>query len=915
MKFVYLTRGFFLLLLFMSYLRVDATHFKGANITYECTSACTYRIIVTEYYDCSGIIASPLSINGAFGITGTGGCATPSPLNTWQLIAQTDVTPLCAGMVALNTCGSSPNPLYPGVTELQFYRDYNFCNSGSCTSFTLSYSNCCRNGAILNLNNPNTHSAYITSTILNPSICNQSPAFIDPSPIFLQAGQQAHISLAATDSDGDSLVYLLSSCYDNAGTAIPYNPSFSATQPMGTNWNVALDPGTGDVSFTPVAGSIGEYALCYTVYEYRNGAPIGTYERDLSISVFPSATGANAVPYILPSGSTAPAPVGGAYLSGYTLQAYVNVPLQFRIDGFDPNAGDIISMMWNGSLPGATFTDASNPAITDSVSGLTPQAFLNWTPTAVGRYSFKVSLSDSVCYVSELAEYTFVIDVDSCQAVADAGPYQFICNGQSVIIGTPAIPGYSYQWIPSAGLNNDTIAQPTASPISLPSTTTYQVTASLPSGCSASAITVVTFYGPSGVSVSAPDSICHNDTATIQAVLPTSPSFTLTWDFDGGTVLSGTGAGPYDVVWASAGTKTILLVADDGTCADTVYSSIMVKNDCVWPGDADYDGVADNFDLLAIGLSYGSTGPARPNASLTWEAQVAGPWNDTLPGGVNYVHSDTDGNGVINDDDTLAISLNYGLTHNKTEGGERGGPGDPPLLILPQIDSALVGDTLFLPVFLGVDSIPANNVYGLAFTITYDQTLVDSASASINFANGWMGTQGTNLLGLQKDFFSNGQIDVALTRNDHMNVSGFGQIAVLSIVMVDDISGKNNLYETLNLEISNFKVIGANGEVIPVNPLPAQIVVYQPESTGLDNLYNQGLHIYPNPTSGIVTIELEKSAAFTVDLFDMKGKAIHRLSTRNDHLVMDVSELPAGLYILSVESEGRRMVKKLQVVH
>lgn len=834
MKFVYLTRGICLLLLFIASLHVNATHYKGANITYECISGCTYRIVVSEYFDCSGIII-PTSISGSFSITGTGGCSSPTPLNNWQLIAQTDVTPLCPGMVALNSCGSSPNPLYPGIAELQFYRDYDICGSGTCTSYTLNYSSCCRNGTIINLNNPSTYGVQATSTILNPSICNQAPEFFDPSPIFLQVGQQAHISLSAMDADGDSLVYLLNGCADNGGGAIPYNLPYSANQPLGPGWNVSLNPNSGDITFTPVSGLVGEFALCYTVYEYRNGASIGTYQRDLSITVMPSATAPNQVPFIPPSGSTAPSPVGGSYIAGYSLQAYVNAPIQFRIDGFDPNTGDFIWMTWSESLAGATFTDATNPGITDTVMGLTPQALFDWTPTAVGRYSFKVSLSDSVCYVANLAEYTFIIDVDNCQAV--------------------------------------------------------------------------------GVAISAPDSICHNDTTMIQAILPAGPTFTLSWDFAGGTVLSGTGAGPYEVVWSSSGTKTISLVADDGTCADTISSQIMVKNDCVWPGDADYDGVADNFDLLAIGLSYGSTGPARPNASLIWEAQIASPWNDTLPGGINYVHSDTDGNGVINDDDTLAISLNYGLTHNKTEGGERGGPGDPPLLILPQVDSALVGDTLFLPIFLGVDSIPANNVYGLAFTISYDPSLVDSASASISFASGWMGTPGTDLLSLQKDFYTNGQIDVALTRNDQMNVSGFGQIAVLSIVMVDDISGKNNLYETLNLEITNFRVIGANGEVIPVNPLPAQIVVYQPESTGLEKLYNQGLHIYPNPASGIVTIELEKAADFTAQLFDMKGKAIQQHSTRNDHLAMDVSELPAGLYILSVESDGKRMVKKLQVIH
>ncbi|MDX2249432.1 MAG: T9SS type A sorting domain-containing protein [Bacteroidia bacterium] len=836
MKFVYLTRGCLLFLMIVSFLNVKGSHIKGANITYECTSGCSYRIFVTEYFDCAGLIVSPPStISGTFSITGTGGCTAPSAANPWQFVAQTDVTPLCPGMVALNSCGSSPNPIYPGVVEVQFYRDYNFCSSGSCTAFTLSYSHCCRSGTILTLNNANLYGLAVTSTIKNPGSCNESPDFIDPSPIFLQAGQPAHISLAATDAEGDSLYYFLSACTEAGGNAIPYNISYSPSQPLGAGWNVSLDSVTGDVSFTPVSTAfLGEYVFCYTIAEYRNGSLLGTYQHDLSVTVFPSATAPNVFPYVPALGATAPTPVGCSYIGDYVLQAFVNSPMQFRIDGFDLNTGDFIEMTWSGSLPGATFTDATNAAITDTISGLAPQGLLAWTPSAPGRYSFTVSLWDTVCYVANLGEYTFVIDVDNCDH---------------------------------------------------------------------------------NIAFSLTDSVCNNDTALVQAIVPAGPSFTYSWDFNGGTVLSGSGAGPYELVWATSGVKIITLVTDDGNCTETTTAAIIVKDDCVWPGDADYDGVADNFDLLAIGLSYATTGPARSNASLNWEGQLASLWNDTLPSGVNYNHSDTDGNGVINDDDTLAISLNYGLTHNKTEGGERGGPGDPPLLILPQIDSALVGDTLFLPIYLGVDSIPADSIYGIAFSILYDNTLVDSASAKISYSNGWLGMPGTSLIGLQKDFFANGKIDVALTRNDHISASGFGQIAVLSIVMVDDISGKSNLYENLTLEITDFRVINATGQVIPINPLPAQIVVYQLESTGLANLYNQGVLVYPNPTSGIVTVEMEKNHAFTASVFDMNGKQLRQTSTRAHRLSVDMSSLPAGLYILSVESEGKRFIQKLQVVH
>ena len=56
---------------------------------------------------------------------------------------------------------------------------------------------------------------------------------------------------------------------------------------------------------------------------------------------------------------------------------------------------------------------------------------------------------------------------------ANAGPDQGSCGQESVILGTLAIPGYTYSWSPATGLSNPNIAQPSASPTS---TTTYTLT-------------------------------------------------------------------------------------------------------------------------------------------------------------------------------------------------------------------------------------------------------------------------------------------------------------------------------------------------------------------------------------------------------------------------------------------------------
>src|SRR5204862_289569 len=82
----------------------------------------------------------------------------------------------------------------------------------------------------------------------------------------------------------------------------------------------------------------------------------------------------------------------------------------------------------------------------------------------------------------------------------------------------------------------------------------------------------------------------------------------------------------------------------------------------VWPGDCDYNLIANNADVLQIGLGYGTTGATRPSASNSWYAQPMSDWTQNFLN-CNYKHADADGNGIVDVNDTLPISLNYGNTH------------------------------------------------------------------------------------------------------------------------------------------------------------------------------------------------------------------------------------------------------------
>jgi len=76
-------------------------------------------------------------------------------------------------------------------------------------------------------------------------------------------------------------------------------------------------------------------------------------------------------------------------------------------------------------------------------------------------------------YLFDDFSLVLVPDVSYPKDFANAGGDTIICEGESKQLGTPAIAGCHYSWQPTTGLDNDTLAQPIATPSQ---TTTYILT-------------------------------------------------------------------------------------------------------------------------------------------------------------------------------------------------------------------------------------------------------------------------------------------------------------------------------------------------------------------------------------------------------------------------------------------------------
>ena len=67
---------------------------------------------------------------------------------------------------------------------------------------------------------------------------------------------------------------------------------------------------------------------------------------------------------------------------------------------------------------------------------------------------------------------------------------------------------------------------------------------------------------------------------------------------------------------------------------------------------------------------------------------------------------------------------------------------------------------------------------------------------------------------------------------------------------------------------------------------------------------------YPNPTSGSITVE---NAWREVSLYSLTGELVLHSTTTSDRATLDVSALPAGVYLLSSEAEGGE-VRQVRIV-
>lgn len=123
---------------------------------------------------------------------------------------------------------------------------------------------------------------------------------------------------------------------------------------------------------------------------------------------------------------------------------------------------------------------------------------------------------------------------------------------------------------------------------------------------------------------------------------------------------------------------------------------------------------------------------------------------------------------------------------------------------------------------------------------------------------------------------------------------------------------------TLNFTLANIFMPSAQGGCPDLSDFYAQDDTVQaffdgiPTSVGIDEATAYEISLYPNPTEGLLTVETTGGPA-NITIFNLVGSEVYNSMVTQPKNTLSLGHLPAGVYLIRLESEGVSRTEKLVV--
>lgn len=348
-------------------------------------------------------------------------------------------------------------------------------------------------------------------------------------------------------------------------------------------------------------------------------------------------------------------------------------------------------------------------------------------------------------------------------------------------------------------------------------------------------------------------------------------------------------------------------------CGQPTYCT----TNCVYPGDANNNGVDNDFDILEMGLKYGGSAITRSQIGDQWMPH-------TPPNPIVNAYVDANGDNAVDDLDLIVNRTNWQERHSLYTGAVEG---------FNTVGTDLTFDRFYtnstLPVFPPTDTIVELNNYavldvnfgdvaqnitdlhGVTFRVNYDEMVLDLERPYYNrpglgstaLTNGWLDDDGAAVH--SRMTLEDGRIHYVGTRLNQVNYTGGGNIGRL-IFKVDTNALVNANIMSTDVCFEDFKAIRADGSTISIGAQCATILYRDPNYLSVRKLAEiaPAIRIYPNPTNYQLNIDLGEVRAESIELFNVLGKQVRRLEHVSGVVEMPKDNLAQGMYTVVVHFEN-----------
>ena len=571
------------------------------------------------------------------------------------------------------------------------------------------------------------------------------------------------------------------------------------------------------------------------------------------------------------------------------------------------STGEIEAIVSGGTLPYSYLW--SNGQTTDTAIGL-----------IAGTYTVTVSTASYGCAIidSIMLNAPVLISVDAGSDLA------FICGDSAqlgCVISPSGNPTLTYQWLPSIGLNNDTIPNPKAL---VTGNIKYIVTVTTPNGC----IAIDSVNVTSSLSISGNDITvnCGDNNTTLYTTTNYTGTDTLTYTWLPVAGLDNPNIANPIATIDSNQTYTVTVTTPNG-CSATNSIHVLV-NSLTINGTNINISCGDNI-LLSTATNYTGTGTLTyawsPSAGLS-DTTIANP----------YV------TGISNQQYTVLVTTPNGCEATDIVSVSLSPMANPDVCIVG-VDTSNKNLVIWnKPLSGAIDSFyvyketGTTNVYNRIGSVSYDSlsVFVDNAS--------------------QPDVQSNKyKISILDKCGLETTLSDYHKTMHLSINQ--GMGNKWNLdwepYE--GFTVSSYKiyrgtspdtllqigtVLGGGTQYTDLTPptgyIYYQVEVVSPNSCNLTKSYNtsrsniasnnpngitnytsasQLFSIYPNPANDIIEVEIiQKSLpkGINLEILNTTGQVIKNINLNDNRTSIDISGFANGMYFIKIQSDNEVFVKK-----